>query len=172
MVLVTVGTEHYPFDRLVGWVDRWREARSEDEVRFVVQYGVSHPPAAGADVLAHDYLPFPDMLEAIGSADAVVTHGGTGSVMLARHAGAVPIVVPRRHDLHEHVDDHQLAFARRLGARGDCDTVESEQRLHELLDDVASGRRVRGTSGVDPEVDRATERFAMLVDELLVGGRR
>jgi UDP-N-acetylglucosamine transferase subunit ALG13 len=168
-VLVTVGTEHYPFDRLITWVDGWRSSPREQELDLVIQYGVSRPPSEG-DV--HAFMPFPDMLEAIEHAEAVVTHGGTGSIMLTRHAGAIPIVVPRRHDLGEHVDDHQVAFAQRLALRGDCELVESEERLHQLLDDVASGRRQRRAQRADAEAAEATRRFADLVDELLVGSAR
>ena len=37
LVLVLVGTDHHPFDRLVGWSDAW--AREHPDVAVVVQYG-------------------------------------------------------------------------------------------------------------------------------------
>ena len=54
------------------------------------------------------------MLECFRSADKVVTHAGVGSILCADREGHVPLVVPRRHDLGEHVDDHQLELARAL----------------------------------------------------------
>ncbi len=36
-VLVTVGTDHHRFDRLIGWVDRW--AAAHPEARVLVQHG-------------------------------------------------------------------------------------------------------------------------------------
>ena len=53
--------------------------------------------------------------------------------------GAVPIVVPRQHRLGEHVDDHQVAFSRRLAADGGgIHLAETEAELHRLLDRVAA----------------------------------
>jgi UDP-N-acetylglucosamine transferase subunit ALG13 len=43
VVLVVVGTDCHPFDRLVDWVERWQEARG-DSVRCVVQHGSSRAP--------------------------------------------------------------------------------------------------------------------------------
>ena len=28
LVLVTVGTDHHPFERLIGWIDRWTPTRT------------------------------------------------------------------------------------------------------------------------------------------------
>jgi UDP-N-acetylglucosamine transferase subunit ALG13 len=78
-------------------------------------------------------------------------------------------VVPRRHRLGEHVDDHQVAFSRRLAADGSVFLAESEADLHGLLDRVvaapAAFRVPAGRLGPRPAV-RAFER---LVDGLVAG---
>jgi len=53
LVLITVGTDHHPFERLVGWIDRWTPPAP---VRVVVQYGTAVPPhtAEGVAFLAPD----------------------------------------------------------------------------------------------------------------------
>jgi UDP-N-acetylglucosamine transferase subunit ALG13 len=103
----------------------------------------------------------------MAEAAAVVCHGGPGTILGAKHAGAVPIVVPRQHRLGEHVDDHQVRFSRRLAAEGGVYLAESEGDLHRLLDRVvaepAAFRAERERRRTAPAVDA----FERLVDRLV-----
>lgn len=107
MIFATVGTHHQPFTRMLSAL------RSIDPAELVVQYGPGDPPAAS---VAKPYMPFDEMLHWFGTADRVISHAGVGSILLARRAGHVPIVFPRRHDLGEHVDDHQSELVEALAA--------------------------------------------------------
>ncbi len=169
-VLVTVGTEHYAFDRLIEWMDTWLTSEPGRGVRCLVQHGVSRSPRQAE---GRAFLPFDEMLAATARASALVCHGGTGSVMLARHEGLKPIVVPRTHRYGEHVDDHQVAFARRMAARGDVELAESEERLHGLLDAVVEGRLEPRSLGHTDGISQAIARFCELVDAMMANeGRR
>lgn len=110
MIFVTVGTHHDPFDRLLNALD----ALSGSEL--VVQHGPASPPPGIAR--AEAFMPFDAMLKCFREADAVITHAGVGSILCATREGHVPVVAPRRHDLGEHVDDHQLELTRALADRG------------------------------------------------------
>lgn len=162
-LFVTVGTEHYPFRRLIWWVDAWLEAREDPSVRCVVQYGASEPPRIAE---GQPFFSFEAMLDLNRRADAVVCHGGTGSVMLARHAGKRPIVVPRLHALGEHVDDHQVRFARWMAARGEVELAETEEQFRRILDEIPRKRRMERTRP-DPRVELAVARAGALIDSLL-----
>lgn len=168
-MLVTVGTEHYPFDRLIDWIDTWLSSAGESAVECLVQHGVSRPSSRAE---SRPFMPFDEMLAATRAASAVVCHGGTGSVMLARHAGIKPIVVPRTRDHGEHVDDHQVIFARRMAARHEIEIAESEQGLHELLDALRDRRLDLRGDGIGDGADPAIARFTQLMDDLLVGSAR
>ena len=130
LVLVTVGTDHHPFDRLVDWVDRWL-AETTHAVRCVVQHGTSRAPhvADGQPKFRHT-----ELQRLVAEAHVVVCHGGPGTIMDCRQVGLTPIVVPRRHDLGEHVDNHQVRFTRRIAESGLIQLAESEPRLRELVD--------------------------------------
>lgn len=132
-LVVVVGTDHHPFDRLVGWVDRWLADRGDSAPACLLQYGSSRPPTAtpGRSVIGHD-----ELADALSSATVVVSHGGPATIMEARHAGRLPIVVPRRQALGEHVDDHQYVFARRLAADGLVRLCEHEEALVAALDEA------------------------------------
>jgi UDP-N-acetylglucosamine transferase subunit ALG13 len=165
LLLVTVGTDHHPFDRLVRWVDGWL-AGGPRELRCLMQTGTSAAPAGPADWQA--YLEFDALQAAMREAAAVVCHGGPGTILGARHMGAVPIVVPRQHRLGEHVDDHQVAFARRLAAEGgEVFLAETETDLHRLLDRVASEPAAFRAGPDDRATTTAVREFGRLVDGLV-----
>lgn len=89
MIFATVGTNETPFDRLVTAVD----ALDRDDV--LVQYGsATKLPQRARGV---EFLPFDELVEHVRSADAVVTHAGAGSALVALVNGKRPILVPRLH---------------------------------------------------------------------------
>lgn len=168
LVLATVGSDHHPFDRMVAWVDDWFSQRAPGSVRCVVQYGTSNPPrlAEGADFVPHE-----QMQALMTEAAVIVTQGGPMSIVEARRAGRVPIVVPRQAGVGgEHVDDHQQAFCHRLADQGLIRVPRSAAELAALLDaalerpshfaadeDADAGARVAATAS----------RIAALVDQLV-----
>jgi UDP-N-acetylglucosamine transferase subunit ALG13 len=169
LLLVTVGTDHHPFDRLIRWVDAFL-AGGPRELRCLMQTGTSAPPTGPARWQA--YLEFDALNAAMAEAAAVVCHGGPGTILGARHMGAVPIVVPREHRLGEHVDDHQVAFSRRLAAEGgDIHLARTEADLHRLLDRVAAEPAAFRAGPDDRATTTAVHEFGRLVDGL-VDGRR
>jgi UDP-N-acetylglucosamine--N-acetylmuramyl-(pentapeptide) pyrophosphoryl-undecaprenol N-acetylglucosamine transferase len=122
MILVSVGTNEWPFDRLV------RAARALSErYPVVVQYGASREAHGSGDWV--DFMSFDELADAMREADVVVSHAGVGSLLLAQQCGRRPIVVPRRGHLGEAVDDHQLNFARRFEQTGIFTLVEDDAQL-------------------------------------------
>jgi UDP-N-acetylglucosamine transferase subunit ALG13 len=126
MILVTVGTNEQPFDRLV------RAAASVAPTEpLLVQYGSSQVAHGRGTWI--DYLAFDELAEHARRARVVVCHAGVGSIMLARRCGHRPIVVPRRRHLGEAVDDHQLMLGRRLDQAGSVRLLEDEEALGRTL---------------------------------------
>lgn len=165
LLLVTVGTDHHPFDRLVRWAAAWLDGHP-GQLRCLMQTGTSAPPTGQVEWQA--YLEFDALQAAMASAAAVVCHGGPGTILGARHMGAVPIVVPRQHRLGEHVDDHQVAFSRRLAADGDeIHLAEREADLDKLLDRVAAEPGAFRAGPGDRATGSAVREFGRLVDGLV-----
>jgi len=111
VIFVSTGTHEQPFDRLVQCIDIL--SAGTEEV-FFVQYGYhTIPPtrAEGERLIARE-----KMENLIREARIVITHGGPGSIRACFDANKIPIVVPRQHQFHEHVNDHQLVFCRRLAS--------------------------------------------------------
>jgi len=164
LVFVTLGTDHHPFDRLVRWVDTWLADGGGERARCLVQTGRSQVRPELAETV--DFLAYSEMESAVRDATAVVTHGGPGSIALAVALGKRPLVVPRRKSLGEHVDDHQVIFARRIAQEGTIELAESEDAFQATLDRLlATSPAAAGI--VDPAQPlEAVARFEALVDEL------
>jgi UDP-N-acetylglucosamine transferase subunit ALG13 len=160
LVVVTVGTDHHPFDRVIGWFDRWL-ARQGGQVEAVIQHGTAESPRFGRAVA---YLDHGEFLQLAGAAQIIVCHGGPATIAECRRLGHVPIVVPRRPELGEHVDDHQLRFSARLAAREFIRVPRDEDEFWKLLDagiqdPMAYELPIEG----EPPVAATVRRFAELV---------
>jgi hypothetical protein len=92
--------------------------------------------------------------------------------MDCRALGLVPIVVPRLRRLGEVVDDHQVAFARRMALAGDVHVAETEPNLHRLLDQVVVAPTTFRSGPADGHAAAAVDRFGELVDGLVMAGGR
>lgn len=131
-VVVTLGTDHHPFARLVGWVDDWAAAHPGSAC--VVQHG-SAPPPRHAE--GHTILDPADIPGVMARARIVVGHAGPGTILDARAAGRLPVIVPRRAAEGEVVDDHQVAFGRWMDERGQAICVQTGAELHRHIDAAA-----------------------------------
>lgn len=140
MIVATVGTHGQAFPRFFDVV----RVLEDDDV--LLQYGQGAPPPGFANAVA--FLPFAELQTQMQSASAVITHAGVGSVLCARRAGHVPVVVPRLHKLGEHVDDHQAEFTRTLEAAGEVVAVWDDTDVRDAL---ARATARRTTAPTDPE---------------------
>jgi UDP-N-acetylglucosamine transferase subunit ALG13 len=130
VIVVSVGTDHHRFDRLIRWLSDWEGAA---KVELRVQHGTSDPVPRAHNVAL---LPHSELLAWMSEADCIVLQGGPGGMFDAMSCGIVPLVVPRRASLGEHVDDHQVAFTRRMAARGHVIEIRTAEDLVARLDAV------------------------------------
>jgi UDP-N-acetylglucosamine transferase subunit ALG13 len=110
-VFVTVGTHEQSFMRLLTMA--MHSTEQLDGLECAAQTG---PTSIQSDCLIFSaaYLEHSDLRHWNEWADVVLTHASPGAVFDALSAEAQPIVLPRRKLYSEHVNDHQVAFARRL----------------------------------------------------------
>lgn len=164
-VLAAVGTDHHPFDRFVDWIDTWQNHHSECDV-FVQRGSTDRVPKLTASAKWLE----PDALDAMmHSAGAIICHGGPSTIMEARRAGVMPVVIPRDPALGEHVDDHQLRFTEFMAAKGAILLAHTQVELAGHLDDVLRGSVERVPLG-SPEP--TLERITAVIDELMERPRR
>jgi len=160
-LVVSVGTDHHQFDRLIQWIDEWRDLYTDKVV--VVQAGTSTPSRHGD---SRDLIPHGDLLEMFREAVVVVSHGGPSTVMDARMSGRLPVVVPRDPGFGEHVDEHQLRFAEHLDHHGVAVVVRGREALFDAIDQ-AFKNPAAFTVATDSQTAEGVARFGEAVDRLL-----
>ena len=114
MIFVPVGTHEQPINRLVKKVDDL-VAHGNIKEKVIIQTGFSTYNANHCE--AHKMMSFDEMQQALKDARIVITHGGPSSFIEALQFGKVPIVVPRRQEYNEHVNDHQVDFTKLIEKR-------------------------------------------------------
>ena len=100
---VAVGTHNQPFTRLLELVDA---AEASGALPSPVTRQIEPT------------MPAEEFRENVANSEVVITHGGAGTVSLALAHGARPLVLPRREELGEHVDNHQVEMCEKLEELG------------------------------------------------------
>lgn len=168
-ILLSVGTHEQPFQRLLDAAHDAIAAPTGDE--WVVQHGVGRWSSDLPGVLvAADYFDAASMQAHMEWADVVVSQSSPGLVFGALASGTWPLVLGRRASHGEHVDDHQVLFARELGRSGLAVDLEHPGALvgtlaAERLGDPAA-RRARCRTAAERSAANA-ERFRADVWRLL-----
>lgn len=114
MIFVTVGTHEQPFDRLLKCVDEMIENKKINE-EVIVQKGYTDYEMKNCK--SYKLIGYDEMQKYIKEARIVITHGGPASFLNVLSYNKIPIVVPRRKEFNEHVNDHQYDFARQVEER-------------------------------------------------------
>ncbi|MGI9102746.1 MAG: glycosyltransferase [Terriglobales bacterium] len=155
MIFVTVGAQ-MPFDRLVRVVDQWAAERGRSDV--FAQVGPAAWKPQNIDWV--EFLSPAEFRQKVEQARVIVSHAGMGSILTGLELGRPILVLPRRGDLRETRNDHQLATARSLLAQGRISVAFDEAELSSKLDDLDSlSCKERVPSYASPELLEAIRHF-------------
>ena len=105
MILVTVGSQKFQFNRLLQEIDKLIEEGIIKEKVFA-QIGVSDYIPKNYEY--KDFLTQDEFNKKIDECDILITHAGTGVIVNALKKEKKVIAVPRLAKYGEHVDDHQI----------------------------------------------------------------
>jgi UDP-N-acetylglucosamine transferase subunit ALG13 len=158
---VSLGNATQPFPRLLAAV---AAAEALLPRPLLVQHGATPAEAmAGLQgTTCHAFLPMAAFERLVMEARLLILHAGAGSVIHAVRAGKRPVVMPRRQQPGEHVDDHQLEFARALAASGHVLLAESAEDLPQAIEKALATPIPSSTAATDNAMLR-------LVSETLAG---
>ncbi len=129
MIVYTLGTIFFPFDRAVSWLQELLEKGIIVEP-VLLQHGatsaakLSHPLLTSAASLTRD-----EMHTSVEQASLVISHAGQGSTRMLMRMGTRFVLLPRLKRYGEHVDDHQLLFARAVEKFGIHHCTKFDQLL-------------------------------------------
>lgn len=136
-VLVTVGSERFPFRRAIDMVldgVRGRDLRIQWQTGHT-QIEDDLPGQVG------QWWPGDELAAVAREADLVITHAGVGSILMVLRTGSCPVVIPRSARAGEHIDDHQEQLAKVLEDRGLVVVVRPGDDVAAAIE-TASRRRI------------------------------
>lgn len=163
MIFVTVGTHEQQFNRLVQMIDELkRDSVIQEEVLIQTGYSTYEPKYCEWQ----QWVPYPKMIKNVDKARVIITHGGLSSFIMPLQVGKTPIVVPRKADFEEHVNDHQVKFARNVSKRmGTIIDVEDIETLGDIITNY--NQIVAGMGhGMSSNNAKFNEELEKLVDKL------
>ncbi len=129
MIFVTVGAQ-MPFDRMVRAVDEWAVARGRADV-FAQISDTDYRPK---HIEWTAFLEPAEFRKRVEQSRVLVAHAGMGSILTALEAGKPILVMPRRGELRETRNDHQVATAQRFMSLGKVAVAMDESELPSRLD--------------------------------------
>lgn len=162
MIFVTVGTHEQPFDRLVKYIDDFVGSGEINE-EIVIQTGYS--TYIPQNCIWQRTFPYQQMKRKVTDARVIITHGGPSSFIMPLQIGKIPIVVPRKKDYGEHVNDHQLSFCRAVAER--MGTIIVIENINKLGETIQNYQEI--ISDMNKKIENNNERFCARFEEVVDG---
>jgi UDP-N-acetylglucosamine transferase subunit ALG13 len=154
MIFVSVGAQ-MPFDRLIRAVDQWAGLHRDRPSQIFAQIGDSAYRAQYIETTR--FIHPAEFRNRVKNARIVVAHAGMGSIITALEFGKPLIVMPRRGDLGETRNDHQVATALHFAAKGNITAAFSESEFIEKLDQLETldkAALIRGSDRIGGEASQ------------------
>ncbi len=134
MILVTLGTQDKPFERLLKAIEsQIKKGTITDSV--VVQSGFTKYESSYMEIF--DLMPMTTFDTLLAEADLIITHGGVGSILGAIRKGKKVIAIPRLAKYHEHTNDHQKQIVEEFVKKGYILTCHNLSKIDETIREAA-----------------------------------
>lgn len=114
MIFLTVGTQ-FPFDRFIRALDNIFDQGLIDEEIFAQIGETSYKPRNFESVASLEKKVFDECFK---KASSVMSHAGVGTITVALKNHKPLLVMPRMKRYKEHVNDHQVATAKKFEELG------------------------------------------------------
>ena len=126
MILVTLGTQKQQFNRLLEKIE---ESKIKDKI--IVQAGYTKFKSNKMEMF--DFIPYEEMNKLIDDADLIITHGGTGSILMPLSKSKKVIACARLSKYGEHVDNHQTEIVDLFDSKGYIIKIEENDSIDDLI---------------------------------------
>jgi UDP-N-acetylglucosamine transferase subunit ALG13 len=159
MIFVTLGTQKFPFERLLRKVDELCGAGKLSGVFAQTAHSLYEPKN-------YDFKHFLSANEFdsyMDKADLVISHGGVGALLGALQKNKRIIAVPRSAKFGEHVDEHQFEIVQ---AFVEMDYLEACLEIEHLEESIE-----RAQTREFATYQNSGKRIVEIVEEFLEGGK-
>ncbi len=141
MIFVSLGTQDKPFNRIIDYVislkENLKEIKSE---KIIIQLGQTKLLKSDIErikslenIIIYDMLKPEKMKDIIKDADIIITHAGVGTIMECLERNKEIIVVPRKVENLEHVNNHQEEIAYEMEKQGFLTKVDTYEELENKI---------------------------------------
>ncbi len=136
MIFVTVGTQ-LPFPRMIKAIDQW--CRDNSDIPVFGQVA-----ADSNENVMPQFFPYKEFLQPeefsrrFDEASIIIAHAGMGSILTALSAGKPIVIMPRKAELKEHRNDHQMATAARFKERDNVYVAETQEEMANTLSSICA----------------------------------
>ncbi len=142
MMFVSVGTQ-LPFPRMMAVIDEWAAHNSDVKV-----FAQTADDTLMNYVEAVDYLSAKAFQGYFSEADVIVSHAGMGNILTALEMEKPIVIFPRKAELNEHRNDHQVSTAKKFFDHPYVFVVNDIISFTESLVDIALLQRSSGVKVV------------------------
>ena len=137
MIFVAVGTQKFPFDRLLKGIDDLIE---QGQLESDVFAQIGHTDYAPRNYRYQNFLTKDDFQSYISSCDVLITHSGVATIIAGMKLEKPVVVVPRFASYGEHVDDHQLQIAESFSDKNLVLMCKEVENLAEMVNQAQKHR--------------------------------
>ena len=154
MILVTVGSQKFQFNRLLQEIDKLIEEKVIKEKVFA-QIGVSDYIPKNYEY--KDFLTQDEFNKKIDECDILITHAGTGVIVNALKKEKKVIAVPRLAKYGEHVDDHQIQLIDEFKELNFIEPAYEVSDIKECLKNINKNKYNKYVSNTDKIIESIEE---------------
>lgn len=141
MIFVSLGTQDKPFNRIIDYVISLKENLKElQSEKIIIQLGQTKLIKSENErieklenIIIYDMLKPEKMKDIIKDSDIIITHAGVGTIMECLEMGKEIIVVPRKVENLEHVNNHQEEIAFEMEKKGFLTKVDTYEELENKI---------------------------------------
>lgn len=140
MILVTLGTQTQKFYRLLDYIEK---SNIKDEI--IVQAGGSSDYKS-KKMKIFKFVDYDEMTKLINKCDLVITHGGTGSIIMPLQHQKKVIACARLEKYKEHINDHQTEIVSVFAEGGYLLELNEDNNLDDLMGNIKNFKPKKYTS--------------------------
>lgn len=134
MILITVGSSEFQFNRLLKNIDELCEKKIIEGSEVIAQVGYStYIPKYYRYFEMIDKEQFNKYLE---DASLIITHAGVGTIISSLKKKRKVIVFPRLKEFNEHVDNHQLEISKSFEISNYIKVANNFEELKKIILDI------------------------------------
>lgn len=154
MILITVGSQKFQFNRLLQEIDRLIDKKIIEEEVFA-QIGVSD--YIPKNYKYKDFMAQDEFNKKISDCSLLITHAGTGVIVNALKKEKKVIAIPRLAKYGEHVDDHQIQLINEFKELNFIEPAYEIDQIEQALKNIKKNKYNKYISNTDKIIESIEE---------------